>query len=69
MAEIQDIQWFPGHMTRTKRKIKESLKLIDAVAEIVDARVPMSSRNPDLTEMSGGKDRAEKTGERFDYNE
>ena len=57
MAEIQDIQWFPGHMTRTKRKIKESLKLIDAVAEIVDARVPMSSRNPDLTEMSGGKPR------------
>lgn len=57
MAEIQDIQWFPGHMTRTKRKIKESIKLIDAVAEIVDARIPMSSRNPDLSEMSNNKPR------------
>lgn len=57
MADIQDIQWFPGHMTRTKRQIKESIKLIDAVAEIVDARVPMSSRNPDLTEMINNKPR------------
>ncbi len=57
MADIQDIQWFPGHMTRTKRQIKESIKLIDAVAEIVDARVPMSSRNPDLTEMVNNKPR------------
>ncbi len=57
MAEIQDIQWFPGHMTKTKRQIKESIKLIDAVAEIVDARVPMSSRNPDLSEMSNNKPR------------
>lgn len=57
MTEIQDIQWFPGHMTRTKRKIKECIKLIDAVAEIVDARVPMSSRNPDLSEISENKPR------------
>ena len=57
MAEIQGIQWFPGHMTKTKRQIKESIKLIDAVAEIVDARVPMSSRNPDLSEMSNNKPR------------
>ncbi len=57
MAEIQNIQWFPGHMTRTKRQIKESIKLIDAVAEIVDARIPMSSRNPDLSEMSNNKPR------------
>lgn len=57
MTEIQDVQWFPGHMTRTKRKIKECIKLIDAVAEIVDARVPMSSRNPDLSEISENKPR------------
>lgn len=48
MSDMQTIQWFPGHMTKTKRKIEESLKLIDAVAEIIDARVPISSRNPDL---------------------
>lgn len=57
MTEVQDIQWFPGHMTRTKRKIKECIKLIDAVAEIVDARIPMSSRNPDLSEISENKPR------------
>ncbi len=48
MNETQNIQWFPGHMTKTKRKIQESLQIIDAVAEIVDARIPVSSRNPDL---------------------
>ena len=48
MSETQNIQWFPGYMTRTKRKIEESLHIIDAVAEIVDARIPVSSRNPDL---------------------
>ena len=48
MSQTQNIQWFPGHMTRTKRKIEESLPIIDAVAEIVDARIPVSSRNPDL---------------------
>ena len=48
MSENQNIQWFPGHMTKTKRKIEESLHIIDAVAEIVDARIPVSSRNPDL---------------------
>lgn len=51
------ISWFPGHMTRTKRKIEENLKLIDIVAEIVDARVPQSSRNPDLDEMLSKKPR------------
>ena len=51
MSEMQSIQWFPGHMTKTKRKIAESLKLIDIVAEIVDARVPQSSRNLDLDEL------------------
>jgi ribosome biogenesis GTPase A len=48
MSEAQNIQWFPGHMTKTKRKIAETLHIIDAVAEIVDARIPISSRNPDL---------------------
>ena len=46
-----NIQWFPGHMTKTRRKIVEQLKIIDAVAEIVDARIPVSSRNPELNEI------------------
>ncbi|MBO4432827.1 MAG: ribosome biogenesis GTPase YlqF [Clostridia bacterium] len=49
------INWFPGHMTKAKRKIAEQIKLVDAVAEIVDARIPVSSRNPDLPELIGGK--------------
>lgn len=57
MSEAQPIQWFPGHMTKTKRKIQESLKLIDAVAEIIDARVPVSSRNPDLDQLIQAKPR------------
>ena len=51
----QNIQWFPGHMAKTRRKIKEILPLIDAVAEVVDARVPLSSRNPELRELIGNK--------------
>lgn len=51
----QNIQWFPGHMAKTKRKIAEQLKIIDAVVEIVDARTPTSSRNPDLKEIIGDK--------------
>jgi len=51
----QSIQWFPGHMAKTRRKIKEILPLIDAVAEVVDARVPQSSRNPELGELIGDK--------------
>lgn len=53
----QYIQWFPGHMTRTKRQIQSDLKLVDAVAEIIDARLPMSSRNPDLSGIIGNKPR------------
>ncbi|MEG1886974.1 MAG: ribosome biogenesis GTPase YlqF [Oscillospiraceae bacterium] len=49
MSDAQNIQWFPGHMAKTRRKIQECLPLIDAVAEIVDARIPASSRNPELT--------------------
>ena len=51
----QSIQWFPGHMAKTRRKIKEILPLIDAVAEVVDARAPQSSRNPELRELIGSK--------------
>ena len=50
-SEMQHIQWFPGHMTKTRRKIAEVLPIIDAVAEIVDARIPVSSRNPDLRDI------------------
>lgn len=50
-SDMQYIQWFPGHMTKTKRKIEEVLPIIDAVAEIVDARIPISSRNPDLADI------------------
>lgn len=53
----QYIQWFPGHMTRTKRQIQSDLKMVDAVAEIIDARLPMSSRNPDLPGLIGNKPR------------
>lgn len=51
----QSIQWFPGHMAKTRRKIKEILPLIDAVAEVVDARIPLSSRNPEIKELIEGK--------------
>ena len=52
---VQSIQWFPGHMAKTRRKIKEILPLIDAVAEVVDARIPLSSRNPEIAELISGK--------------
>lgn len=57
MTEIPSIQWFPGHMTKTKRMIKASLPLVDAVVEIIDARIPESSRNPDLQSLIEGKPR------------
>ena len=52
-----DIQWYPGHMTKAKRQRQEDLKLVDLIIELVDARVPMSSRNPDLSEMGKSKSR------------
>lgn len=55
MSEMQTIQWFPGHMTKTKRQIQASLKLVDAVAEILDARIPLSSKNPDLQKLIQNK--------------
>lgn len=53
----QSIQWFPGHMTRTKRKITELLPLADIVVEVIDARIPISSRNPDLNALIADKPR------------
>lgn len=56
MSEFtQSIQWFPGHMAKTKRQIKAVLPIIDAVAEIQDARIPLSSHNPDLKDIIGNK--------------
>ena len=51
------IQWYPGHMTKTRRMIAEQLKNVDAVCEILDARIPISSRNPDVDELTAGKPR------------
>ena len=50
-----DINWFPGHMAKTKRQIMEDLKLIDVIVEILDARIPMSSQNPDVKGYSKNK--------------
>lgn len=55
--QIEGLSWFPGHMTKTKRMIIAEIKNVDAVCEIVDARIPMSSRNPDVDEMVGNKPR------------
>ncbi|MBO5797922.1 MAG: ribosome biogenesis GTPase YlqF, partial [Clostridia bacterium] len=55
--QAKTIQWFPGHMARTRRKIKEALSQIDLVVEILDARVPAASHNPDLDEIVAGKPR------------
>ena len=52
-----NIQWFPGHMAKTRRQIEEKLKLIDVVVEILDARIPISSQNPDISVMTKGKPR------------
>ncbi len=52
-----NIQWYPGHMAKTKRLIKEKLSLIDVVVELLDARLPLSSRNPDMDELCGSKPR------------
>ena len=59
MNEIEkmNIQWYPGHMTKTRRQIEADLKQVDAVCEIVDARIPMSSRNPDIDSICGNKPR------------
>lgn len=55
--EKMNIQWFPGHMTKAQRMIEDNIKLVDAVCEILDARIPRSSRNPDIDRLSGDKPR------------
>ena len=57
MNDQMNIQWYPGHMTKTRRQIEADLKQVDAVCEIVDARIPMSSRNPDIDSICGNKPR------------
>ena len=52
-----NIQWYPGHMTKTRRQIEADLKLVDMVVEIIDARIPVSSRNPDIDQIVGSKPR------------
>ena len=53
--EKMNIQWFPGHMTKAQRMIEDNIKLVDAVCEILDARIPRSSRNPDIDRLAAGK--------------
>lgn len=50
-----NIQWFPGHMKKTERQIQEDIKLVDIVYELLDARIPLSSKNPDIDNMTAGK--------------
>ena len=57
MQENMNIQWYPGHMTKTRRQMEQDLKQVDAVCEIVDARIPISSRNPDIDSICGNKPR------------
>lgn len=56
-AQQMNIQWYPGHMTKTRRMMEENLKLVDAVCELLDARIPISSRNPDIDAICGNKPR------------
>lgn len=55
--EHLNIQWYPGHMTKTRRQMEADLKYVDAVCELVDARIPISSRNPDIDDICGNKPR------------
>ena len=57
MEEFMTIQWFPGHMAKARRRLQDALPLADVVAEIVDARIPESSRNPELDSLLSGKPR------------
>ena len=57
MAEIVPVQWFPGHMAKTRRLMQANLKLVDLVVELTDARIPQSSRNPELDRLLGKKPR------------
>ena len=57
MTDEMNIQWYPGHMTKTRRMMESELKLVDAVCELLDARIPVSSRNPDIDAICGDKPR------------
>lgn len=57
MEDMKDIQWFPGHMAKTRRQIAKSLPLVDAVAELLDARIPLASHNPELKQLTRRKPR------------
>jgi len=57
VINMANYQWYPGHMTKAKRMMQENMKLIDLVIELVDARVPLSSRNPDIDELGKNKSR------------
>ena len=50
-----NVQWYPGHMTKAKRQMQEDIKLIDLIIELVDSRVPLASRNPDIDELGKNK--------------
>ena len=52
-----NIQWYPGHMTKTVRMMKENISLVDVVIELLDARIPYSSKNPDIDELAKNKRR------------
>ena len=57
MDNVRMIQWFPGHMSKTRRMIKSNLSSVDAIVEILDARIPMSSQNPEMEGLIGDKPR------------
>ena len=54
---IENINWYPGHMKKTREMISENLKMVDIVVEVIDSRIPVSSRNPIIDELTGGKKR------------
>ena len=55
--QVESLSWFPGHMTKTRRMIASEIGHMDAVCEILDARIPLASRNPDVDELTAGKPR------------
>ena len=57
MSEVSHVQWFPGHMAKTRRIMASNLKLVDAVVEITDAGIPFSSSNPEMKRIVGSKPR------------
>lgn len=57
MTEKLNIQWFPGHMAKARRMVQDNLNMVDAVCEVVDARIPRSSRNPEIDSLTAGKPR------------